>query len=360
MGGFLIDGVSPTTYARKALTALRLRVDRGEAADDWLLLSIYCLAAIEFWTNSPPLWSRQIANHNTITHKPMMQAAHIHLNALVRLVKEHGGWKCFDPYLLESSVLIDKYLAISELASPTIPLTWDPGPTPPASPAWLDGKLPWAGTNKRPFQIENTALHCRITSPCPIEDAGLVLGGGFRQHGVDKQLLEVLFDIAQYIQFATCLWHSRETMTDQQESWLFHRLQALIYRLLALDQLLNPLDECTRLAGLVFILSTIDHRGAHIAAVALLSPLRDALNRMVSETEAFDLQFWCLCVGAMADDLTIKTPWFLEQVAKRILDMGIDTDRDALERRLHSFLYIPSRQRWKLELLCCDARERRC
>jgi hypothetical protein len=52
--------------------------------------------------------------------------------ALVRLVEDSGGWDSVDSYVLESSILADKYLALYEMTIPVIPLTWDPGPMPKA------------------------------------------------------------------------------------------------------------------------------------------------------------------------------------------------------------------------------------
>jgi hypothetical protein len=328
VGGSISSRAPPEYFVGKALAAVRLRlqqVPQEESFDRWLLMSLYSLAATEFWSSIPLLWSncpeRFEAMKTRAEHGSSMQGVRIHLNALVRLVNTHGGWGNMDPYLLESSILVAKFIALSERGTPAIEMSWDPGPNPP-------------------LEVVQSSTSTSYCNPPWFPQA---MGRGFCNAAINPSLLGVILDIAAYIETALLCWSNDTFVTEEAESWLFRRLQALVYRLLSLNNLDRKLDECVRLATLVFLLNNTEHRGPQISARLLLPYLQNSL--LEADSIPHGLRFWCMCTGALvARSSSPERNWYLNMASECAEAMDLELTAKVLECRLGEFLYIRSRQ----------------
>lgn len=231
---------APEVFIGKAIPHLRSRVHI--APDDWLLLSLYSLAITELWNGLPEMWARHDERRSRMVREMAghsLTACRMHLRALVLLVTNAGGWHLFNPYLLDSTLLADKFLAIASEKPPILGLAWDPGP----------GEL-------------NTAL----TSP--------LLGERLLNTVADTGLGATLRDLVEYCHLAQEIWRS-DHVAAEAETWLFRRLQAIQMRLLLHfhDQALRHNDRCTSLAALVFVAVVIPSPGTKISAQYLAHSL---------------------------------------------------------------------------------------
>lgn len=328
VGGSISSRAPPEYFIGKALAAVRLRlqhVPQEERFDRWLLMSLYSLAATEFWSSIPLLWSNCPERFEAMKIRPengsRMHGVRMHLNALVRLVNTHGGWGKMDPYLLESSILVAKFIALSELGTPAVEMSWDPGPNPP-------------------LEVVQSSTSTNYCNPPWFPQA---IGQGFRKAPINPGLLSVILDTADYIQIALLCWSNEACVTEETETWLFRRLQALVYRLLSLNNLDRKLDECVRLAALVFLLNNTEHRGPQISAWLLLPYLQKAL--LETDSIPHDLRFWCICIGALvARSSSARRNWYFDMASECAQAMNLELTMKVLEYRLGEFLYIRSRQ----------------
>jgi hypothetical protein len=87
----------------------------------------------------------------------------------------------------------------------------------------------------------------------------------------NAQLNEVLGDVVQYVRIATDAWSMADVVVEA-ESWLFRRLQTLMYRLLRLRRL-SGWDECVRLTAMTFILNATPYRGPQVIAGIVIGHL---------------------------------------------------------------------------------------
>ena len=146
---------------------------------------------------------------------------------------------------------------------------------------------------------------------------------------------------------AHCTW-SRIDVSSEIESWLFLRLQALIYQMLNLKDL-PCFDECIRLTTLAFLLNATECLSARISVRTLLPRLKSALiHANVSEPPFGDeLRSWCLCTGAMIKQHSPEKTWFIAQLARfsPIVSAG---PINYVQCRLEGYFYLPERQHSQL------------
>ncbi|KAH6856109.1 hypothetical protein B0I37DRAFT_366582 [Chaetomium sp. MPI-CAGE-AT-0009] len=309
MFGILDDERPPEYFIGKAVRQAQVRLANlqgdtkaGRVVDkQWFALSIYALAITEMWNHMPELWARCPPRQALAMRigNPSQETSRTHLRALVHFVQEVGGWGVFDPYVLESSLLADKYLALWEMAPPIIPLTFDPGPLPETLRKAL------------------TRLHA---------DSALDrLGQNFLNHPyLDATLRVILADVAEYVRIARGAW-AELSVTSSLQSWLFLRLQALFYRLLLLDNL-PPVDEAVQLTALTFLLATTQYHGARLSAESKPWRIRSAmLNARYWDNEEFTdgLRFWCLATAAMSTKGPTEKEWFLGRIVELVDGNGV-------------------------------------
>ncbi|KAF4345641.1 hypothetical protein FBEOM_406 [Fusarium beomiforme] len=319
MGGIVERKRSPQYLMQKALKAVQRRLEdtRETQIDNWLVLSIYGLAITEFWTDRPGLWKRCPDMFAALmgTPKREISASRVHLNALIRLVDNAGGWNQFDPYVLESTILLDKFLALTEFKTPLLPLTWDP-------------------ITITPGHVESTVANG--------------LGQDLLVKTVSLDLYILLQDIVSYMKYAVNYWSGTERQANI-ESNLFLKLQALIYRLLNLQGLVK-LDNCICLTTLVFQLSITQYHGSQVAARTLIPRLRQAIveARFWEDEVGEDLRFWCLYTGAMAAEASPDKDWFISMIQWFCLPSVNEYQaREILGR----YLFLPDRQGEQLSRL---------
>lgn len=262
-GGGVVDTSAPVEYfTGQAIQAVRERIvilppgsstsappPRSRLPDEsgtHLALSIYSLAISELWKVMPPMQNRGAAKAWS-AQQPRRTAptARMHLRALLELVHTSGGWGAFDPYVLESAILADKYLACWEWTAPTIAV--------------------------------NSLLRadCDVISMPEMDLGSTVLGSKLLAMNLYPRLQSCARQVVQYVSSAQQAWALAPLPFDVQSS-LFFRLQRLVYELLGLAGL-GAVDECVRVAALLFLQATMLYRGAHICAVILAAQLRPAL-----------------------------------------------------------------------------------
>lgn len=338
------SGKQPEYFLDKALRAVRVYLSTpGYIVDDWLLLSMYGLAITAMWNCLPSMW-RQLPERHAMATKlgsRGFSACRMHLETLLQVVNGAGGWEKFDPYVLDSVILADKFMAITSRKQPIIPVTWDPGPLP-----------------------------CAILKESKVTEEELVetlprLGTGFLLESLSEQLTRILQDLIDYCRFASTVW-SYSSTRPATEGWLFRRSQAISYRFLlyAQNQNTNYLERCISLASLTFILTSIPARGPQMSAQDVTSHLFDLLQEdQLLEQKANmsdSLWFWLLFTGCVVSEPSPHRLWFLEQMAD-YCDGGEMTE-SIFEERLEPYFFLPSRQGARipavLEYLGSMARER--
>ncbi|KAL9619832.1 MAG: hypothetical protein Q9160_005572 [Pyrenula sp. 1 TL-2023] len=332
---------SPEYFIGHALQAVRTRLSQSDhLSDTWLILSIYALAITELWNGIPEMWMKCPARHvkatNAVDH--CLDTSRTHLHALILLVERAGGWQNIDPYVMESSILAAKYLARSDLTTPLIPLTWDPGPMPP---------------------MKQHQLHSQMNN-------GLFdLGRNLIRSSIDPELQQLIRDVIEYTQIAHSAWIACAELTLDTESWLFLRLQALSYRLLALEKLKGT-DNCIRITALVYLFNGIEYDGGQLSALTTLRYLRSALVDAAFWHTSFDkeLLLWCLSTGAMTSQPSPEREWFIETLTQYASDMlPVNAAEQAWIDRLTPYLFLTAKQgrqlRWLLRRLQREDEDRR-
>lgn len=311
----------PEYFLSKALPSVRKRLtDQNCQVDNWLLLSMYALAVTEMWNGVPSMWK---GNERYGVVMRMSQygfaACRVHLRALLGLVMQNGGWERFDAYVLDSVLLADKYLAVSDMQLPVVPVTFDPGPL---------SKL-----RKRQLGVEDGVLG--------------ELGQGLLQQKMSRGLREAIVDLVDYCQTAQQLW-CLPVMYCQTETWLFRGLQALTYRFLHIyhDMELDLGDRCVCVATLTFILGSMTGKGPQVGAARMAMNLYAHL--MGEESTGDDLHIWFLVTGAMMSDESVEQAWFIERLNE--LGVGRMSQEDIVEK-LEVFLFLVDKQGSQLRLL---------
>lgn len=327
------SGRQPEYFLDKALRALRVYLSTpGYIVDDWLLLSMYGLAITEMWNCLPIMW-RQLPERHAMASKlgsRGFSACRMHLKTLLQVVDCAGGWEQFDPYVLDSVILADKFMAITSRKPPIIPVTWDPGPLPSA----ILGE----------FGITEEELLVILPR----------LGTGFLQEPLSEELNSILQDLIAYCRIASTVWSHSSTRPDA-EGWLFRQSQSISYRFLlyTLNQNANHLERCVCLASLAFILTSIPARGPQMSAQDVTLHLFDLLQEetFLEEKEKMSdgLWFWLLFMGCVVSEPTPHRLWFLERMAD-YCDKGEVTESN-FEQILEPYFFLPSRQGTRIPAL---------
>ncbi|RFU81155.1 hypothetical protein TARUN_1064 [Trichoderma arundinaceum] len=323
MMGRFDSAKQPEYFLDKALRAVRAYLSApGYKIDDWLLLSMYALAVTEMWNGLPLMWKQSPQRHAMVSRlgSHAFAACRMHLKALLQVVNDAGGWEQFDPYVLDSVIMADKYLAVSEWKPPVIPITWDPGPLPSSI-------------------REELAITGRSILPR--------LGTSLLSESLSKELEGVLQDLVAYCRIASEAW-SCSSIEPEAECWLFRRSQAIACRLLLHldnDEHMNRLERCICVASLTFIFSSILARGPQVSAQHAAVRLCALLQEEPVPGEETDmpkgLRFWLLAMGSIASEASPDHEWFLQQLAEQCQG---EVSQSIFEGRLESFLFLPSRQ----------------
>lgn len=304
----------PEYFLSKALPSVRKRLAESNCqVDNWLLLSMYALAVTEMWNGVPSMWK---GNERYGVVMRMSQygfaACRVHLKALLELVMQNGGWERFDAYVLDSALLADKYLALSDMQRPVIPVTFDPGPL---------SKL-----HRQGLGVGGGVLS--------------ELGQGLLRRNMSSSLREAIVDLVDYCQTAQQLW-CLPIVDCQSESWLFRRLQALTYRLLHVyhDMELGLEDNCVCVATLTFIFGSITGKGPQVSASRMAMNLYAHL--LAEEAAGDDLHLWYLFTGAMMLDESVEQAWFIERLTA--FGAGCLSEEDII-KKMRVFLFLEDKQ----------------
>ncbi|XWW97249.1 hypothetical protein V2A60_005231 [Cordyceps javanica] len=324
MGG-VSDAFKPAEhFTAQAIQAVRRRIvspptsstnPRSES-DSQLALSIYSLAISELWKVMPLMRNRSAGTNASpwsMQPKQLAPTSRMHLQALLELVNNSGGWGAFDPYVLESAILVDKYLACWEWTTPLIAISSLPA----------EYNLPIAD----------------------FDPTTVALGRKLLAMNLNPQVTNSIQEIVRYVYLAKQAWALAPLPFDVQSS-LFFQLQRLMYELLCYTGL-EPVDNCVRVAALVFLQANMLYRGAHICAATLASQLRPALMLARFWEDTFDpgLRFWCLTSALLLTEPSPDDDWFrtmlpgyLDEISQS--SSSLDDARTCLEE----YLYLDERQ----------------
>ena len=297
----------PEKYTLKTIEALKKRIQNLDTVDSWAVLSIYALCIAEYWAGN-------------------YEAATTHLRIIRHLVIQWGGTATLDPYVLENILIGDKYLAISQLIPPVIPLDFDPGPIPASELLEIQTRMDPQLTN---------------------------LGQGLFALGketLSPNLIAIVQDIVSCIQVA-CDAESPSKHGRRDSQWLFRRHQALIWRLLSFGPK-TGIQQCVRLALLVWLLNITMYFGAQRSTQYTLPPLRVALLQSQDEMKSsmISLLFWVTTVGALASEGTTEEDWFISETARVAFLSEMKTD-DEYQRLLRTFFFRSREQGFQLRRL---------
>lgn len=333
MGG-VSDAFKPAEYfTGQAIQAVRERIlaaaispkPSGCASDSQLAMSIYSLAISELWKTLPLMQNQDSVSVRLARKaklKPGAPLSRMHLQALLELVNSSGGWQKFDPYVLESAILADKYLACWEWTAPVISIS--------SLPAEYNFPIPSADT----------------------ESTSGTLGRKLLVMDLHPKLRDVTSSIIQYVSFAKQAWALAPLPFDVQ-SGLFFRLQRMIYELLYLVDL-DGVDNCIRIAALIFLQTNMHYRGAHICAVTLVTQLRPALVAAQFWRDVFpsDLRLWCLFSGLLVTEPSGDEDWFQAMLQKYLYSHQQNAPSlSDVQASLEGYLYMHERQGRQLAIV---------
>ena len=288
---------TPEFYVLKAIEALKIRLAQEDTVDAWLILSIYALAVSEMWAQN-------------------YEAATAHLNMTRHLVAQIGGLAKLDPYLMESIILCDKYVAIGKFGAPIFPLDWEPEPLPA----------------QKMLQIQ-----------AEIEPLLSDLAQGFYdldEHLLGPEFLQVIDDICVCAQVSQQM-ETQAIIDPSNQHWLFLRHQAIICRLLS--QVINSgIQECCRVALIVWLLKITVYFGAQRWSKNLLPRLKAAILKLKTSGEQCPLvlMFWIYSLGAMTAEYTDERDWFLKQTTEAARSLGMKLDKEPFRCVLRRFLFL--------------------
>ena len=206
----------PEYYVLKAIEALRIRLERVDVLDTWLILSIYALAVSDMWAQN-------------------YEAATSHLKMTRHLVTQYGGLMKLQPYLMESILLCDKYVAIGRFEVPVFPLDWEPG----SLPKW----------NMPNSQGRVDALLLELAQRFYDLD----------KHLLGPNMLRIIDDIRVCAQVSQ-QWGTQEISDPPDQHWLF-RHQAIFWRLLSIPAA-SETQKCCRVALIIRLLKITVYLGA--------------------------------------------------------------------------------------------------
>ncbi|KAH8890080.1 hypothetical protein GQ53DRAFT_824730 [Thozetella sp. PMI_491] len=343
MEGISLDGRLPEYFLDKALPAVReqmARVGSSSPPDTWFIFSLYSLMAVQTWDDVPELWMRHCPARysylKSLQANPSYQPgakSRMHFSAIAGYVDMMGGWGTQDPYLMESIILLGKFLA------------------------FLDGKPPVIHYSVFDPGFMSAELHKTLDAP---HESLSRLGTGFFELPMCAELREIVPWVADFVWTAEVAWSST-TVTGEVETWLFLRLQALLYRFLLQDAGGWTLrDSSLRFALLVFLLHSTENSGSKLCATEFLAVyLRQSLERFLpppaEDAQFRRAHFWCLCTGAMVSRPSSPLrEWYVEAIARHALTTLPERSEGSFEAELQCFLFLSSRQGTALSELVDD------
>lgn len=297
----------PEHYTVKAIEALRPRLQSIDQVDPYLIQTIYALAMSEMWR----------ANY---------QPATTHLKMIRYLVFKAGGFHMLKPHMMEGLILCDKYTALGNFSAPIFHYDWEPE------------KLPAR-------QLGEILNQVRPILPN--------LGRGFfedideDQDILGPEIRAIINDLVQCMMVAVYA-RIRVNVDANIRRYLFMQHQSLVGRLLALSPPTNQVQECVRVALIIWLLKGTKYFGAQLWAQWLLPRLRDELSTPKSKGlgKDFDLPvplvFWMCHLGAItADDPKMKV-WFLRQTMQMVGRLRIRVTRESFRAVLDRYLFLES------------------
>jgi hypothetical protein len=192
------------------------------------------------------------------------------------------------------------------------------------------------------------------------------LGTGFftseNASALDSWYRELLTDLVLCVRVSR---HASElpdrSLEHVNERWIYLKVQALSYRLLARTDLAG-IQEALRIATLLWILSITDYVGAALTALLLLPKLQAAFEKASIEAQSTlrlfpGLYFWMSGLGALValsasknlppDSLSPESVPYSQEVnffslrmAQTARQLGLDTTFVAFRRTLQTYLYL--------------------
>ena len=287
----------PEFYVLKAIEALRIRLEKADIVDTWLILAIYALAVSEMWAQN-------------------YEAATSHLKMSRHLVTQYGGLARLNPYLMESILLCDKYVAIGRFEAPIYPLDWEPG------------SLPAQKMAKAQTMGENSLLE---------------LAQGFFDLDKDilgPSMLQIIDDICVCAQVLQQLG-TQQALDPFHQHWSFLRHQAIFRRLLSLPTV-SEIQNCCRIALIIWLLKITVYFGAQRWSKRLLPNLKAAILRLDDSGEwcHLGLMFWMTSLGAITAEYTNERDWFLKRAVKAATSLGIKPDKEPFRCVLRNFFFL--------------------
>ena len=317
----------PEYFLGKAIEAVRSHLAVAEpGVDAWLLLSMYALTITELWTAIPDMWRKipkRYHSWTTETSERGLAAAEMHLVFLRSLVEMNGGMMAMDPYVMESLILADKFLALYRMSRPILRLSWDPGCLSAETRERLGLEVDYFS-----YRLDKRFLDVELSEP----------------------LLYIISDIVEYANIARSAWDSN-SLEPKDESWLFLRLHALFYRLLSLKSA-STVDECVRITAMLSLLSATRYQGSQVSALGVLAHLKVAIGILQSSAISVTrgLMFWFVCTGAMVGMPCEQRDWFLSKTRLVANTLALTTDIGSWQQHLESYLFLPE-QRPQLEAM---------
>ena len=286
-------------YVLKAIVLLRFRLQNAQNPDAWLILSIYALAVSEMWARN-------------------YEAATAHLKMTAHFTMQIGGITKLEPYLMESIILCDKYVAIGKFDRPVFPLDWQPDPLPTHQMADVY------------LQLDPT-LH--------------VLAQGFFDVNSDilgHDLQMIINDISTCTKVAECEKRKQTSSTNHQQ-WLFLQHQALVSRALSF-QPASLMQDCIRIALIVWLLKITAYFGAQKWSKKLLPRLKGAIVQvdMTGDLQISPLLLWMTSLGAMTAEYTDERDWYLRRTSTIVHLLQVELEKDPFRQFLQRFLFVKS------------------
>ena len=284
-------------FILKAIDALRVRLKTAEVLDIWLIFSIYALAVSELWAQN-------------------YDAASAHLRMLNHFLAGIGGLNYLNPYMMESIILCDKYVALGKFEPPILPLDWEPAPLP---------------------KLKVMKVQSQMTPPLRNLAQGFQ---GLVGESLGIELCRIVQDIVICVQLAE---HIKVEATNQTEDqrWLFLRHQACVSRLMSL-QTNSRLQDCTRVAIVIWTLKITAYFGAQRWSKKLLYRLKSQIIGLDGSGEWIPstLLFWMTCLGAMTAEYTEERDWFLARTLKLAKSLVVPIEKQAFRSILQRYLFI--------------------
>ena len=284
-------------YIIKAIEVLRHRLRTTQKPDIWIILGIYALAVAEMWAQN-------------------YEAATAHLKMTGHFAMQLGGLTKLEPYLMESIILCDKYVAIGKFETPILPLDWQPEPLPKHQMADIYLKV-------------DPALHVLARGFFDLDSD--ILGHG---------LLTIINDAAICTKVAEYL-EAQQNIDPGSQRWLFLRHQALVCRALAF-QPASVTQDCTRIALIVWLLKVTVYFGAQRWSRKLLPRLRAALMGIGTRcsSQISPLLLWVVSLGAMTAEYTDEREWFLERTVALASRLHLELEKNPFRQFLQRFLFV--------------------